>query len=547
MAEGLPEGLITQSEAITGEIERVDRVTAEEIIKLWKGISFLDSGQGIVLLWTDHSIYQVYSANKAVLADDVGRRLENFFWRIWGNKKIRDRITGSQVAVLFSNISEGGFLRTTPTQSPRTSRSLGSYESNRRVEKVPDSSPPNTPADLARSQGLSREEQVEDGLAVRASDDVIEPLPISRTISAEQTKDVALPPSILKKPKMGSSSQVPKTARILSQNAQSSHRDVSGIFDGEYVSAEEKTSPVETSRNKGKASSRGQESSSIDATRSSITSDAIKSTTNISFSDTITTEDQGTRSQEDERQKSARRRTIIHAKTAVSKRRPAIAQRKSSQSSSNNASNTTLSPSSRSKTTSLNKSTDPASASDGSSDGLAENLQSQTTRVSRLENPHPSKQLRRRAGDDNSGEDSEENTPSKEYSKPTDGLVDRDFRSKFATKTQIDRQPFASVPPMAYKSATAAATSASYQASGTVGFGQPQPPRGKGKRSVEFTDEIIPLKPPGASGPDEIDEDEDEDGPLNLPRTKSQLTFLLEKDKKRNEDENQGKTRGAPR
>lgn len=42
MAEGLPEGLITQSEAITGEIERVDKVTIEEIIKLWKGKSFLD-------------------------------------------------------------------------------------------------------------------------------------------------------------------------------------------------------------------------------------------------------------------------------------------------------------------------------------------------------------------------------------------------------------------------------------------------------------------------------------------------------------------------
>lgn len=37
MAEGLPEGLITQSEGITGEIERVDRVGVEDIIKLWKG------------------------------------------------------------------------------------------------------------------------------------------------------------------------------------------------------------------------------------------------------------------------------------------------------------------------------------------------------------------------------------------------------------------------------------------------------------------------------------------------------------------------------
>ena len=36
---GLPEGLVTNSQTITGEINRFDRVDVEDIIKLWKGIA----------------------------------------------------------------------------------------------------------------------------------------------------------------------------------------------------------------------------------------------------------------------------------------------------------------------------------------------------------------------------------------------------------------------------------------------------------------------------------------------------------------------------
>ena len=38
---GLPEGLVTNSQTITGEINRFDRVDVEDIIKLWKGIALL--------------------------------------------------------------------------------------------------------------------------------------------------------------------------------------------------------------------------------------------------------------------------------------------------------------------------------------------------------------------------------------------------------------------------------------------------------------------------------------------------------------------------
>ncbi len=37
MAEGLPEGLVVTNEAVTGDIQRVDRIDVEDIRKLWLG------------------------------------------------------------------------------------------------------------------------------------------------------------------------------------------------------------------------------------------------------------------------------------------------------------------------------------------------------------------------------------------------------------------------------------------------------------------------------------------------------------------------------
>ena len=50
--------------------------------------------------------------------------MENFFWRIWSSSKILNSIRGQRVSFIFAKINEGGTVRTTPTQSPRTSRNL---------------------------------------------------------------------------------------------------------------------------------------------------------------------------------------------------------------------------------------------------------------------------------------------------------------------------------------------------------------------------------------------------------------------------------------
>jgi hypothetical protein len=66
-----------------------------------------------------------YSTSRALLHDNTGERLANFFWRIWSNPAISNSIPGSTVARLFMTMSEGGNrVRTTPTPSPRSTSPL---------------------------------------------------------------------------------------------------------------------------------------------------------------------------------------------------------------------------------------------------------------------------------------------------------------------------------------------------------------------------------------------------------------------------------------
>ena len=69
---------------------------------------------------TDHQLSD-YSTSRALLHDNTGERLANFFWRIWSNPAVSNSIPGSTVARLFMTMSEGGNrVRTTPIPSPRS-------------------------------------------------------------------------------------------------------------------------------------------------------------------------------------------------------------------------------------------------------------------------------------------------------------------------------------------------------------------------------------------------------------------------------------------
>lgn len=60
MSGGLPEGLVTSTDSIEGEIESVDRVAVEDITKLWKGrmLRMMLSWREKDLLILDSLLYQ---------------------------------------------------------------------------------------------------------------------------------------------------------------------------------------------------------------------------------------------------------------------------------------------------------------------------------------------------------------------------------------------------------------------------------------------------------------------------------------------------------
>jgi Fungal protein of unknown function (DUF1752) len=114
MPGGLPPGLITNTETITEEIDKTERVQVEDVAKLWRGmLQFnLPSAQAA-------NVLSVYSLNSSHMEDDEASRLENFFWRIWSNRNIITSIRGNTLARLFITISEGGNrVRTTPVPTP---------------------------------------------------------------------------------------------------------------------------------------------------------------------------------------------------------------------------------------------------------------------------------------------------------------------------------------------------------------------------------------------------------------------------------------------
>ena len=118
--------------------------------------------------------------------------------------------------------------------------------------------------------------------------------------------------------------------------------------------------------------------------------------------------------------------------------------------------------------------------------------------------------------------------------------MDRDFRSKFVERTRpSEHHGLASLHTHRTKSLAALVAPASYQAHGTMGFGEPAPGGlpGKSKAQLTFTNKMVPSKAPGASSEAIIDDDDDDDeggdgAPQALARTTSQLTLLLERDRR---------------
>lgn len=464
----------------------------------------------------------VYSINKAVIADGVGRRLENFFWRIWSSRKLLHQISGRQLAVQFSHISEGGYFRTTPTQSPRISRSLGSHETG----GASDSRAPPSSRDASQPEDRDGRFAVEEEEGRREQEDAgprMEPAP------APIPKTVTVLPSILKKPKTAStpsSSSSSKTAKVISPDSGLSRRARDDDDGGVLLPANDAS--AEGPDDRSGSFTRGRQSSSTEEHAAPNIGAERGSRRRTAARESATATEKSIGSQDDVKPKSTGKRTVL-AKMGAGKRRPIITQRKSSQSSSGTASHVAASPASGAK----NESTARAPGGKPNAERSAPDGGQPIMQRSRQGSPHQSHRSGAVTGDDPIRGESPGN-PTNEASAVADGLVDRDFRSRFATRSRVDGPRFG---PWTGKSTATAVTCADHQAMGITDSAPSQPSNRSGKWSESFTDETVHLKPPGSSGARAKDDSE----ARPLPRTKSQLTLLLERDRQRSQDGDHGK------
>ncbi|KAH0544612.1 hypothetical protein FGG08_001261 [Glutinoglossum americanum] len=474
MTTNLPKGFVTNSESIPGDIERIGTVDVEEIFQLWR----------------------VYTTNKNVLQNDVGLRLENLFWRIWSNDQIRGNIKGSTVAKLFILISGAQTSKqNTLVKSPHSPRGLSEVRSVREARDplTPSSrllSPlqKNPPPHLVQSYSPLGSQASREALSTPPEHQPPSP-------SIERPKAV-LPPPILKRPRGNTMDSSTQAATLAVQ--------------------EESGSSI------------------------------------CSAVDTVLRPPTPPKSRKDPTGGLKRKRTSFVASTAASTRRkPTLAKRKLSQSSvANQASSLTLP-------------LIPPSGQNGRGTGSRELTATQTTFIpeSRTRGSHLPPLGDKIGVDPKNGriQPQSVDTPrrvrneqklrvpvSAEHGnlgggKPNlatsvdgedpriDWLVERDFRSKFVDKKRQERFAFLLRHPSTSKTGPTLAQS-SMEATATIESGENSTTKvlTKGKKMF-VVDGVVPLKTEGFPQHQLL---EDNGGPLApLPRTKSQLTFLLERDR----------------
>ncbi len=433
----------------------------------------------------------------------MGSRLENFFWRIWGNKAVRERIRGRQVAALFSSISEGGFIRTTPTQSPRNSRSIGNFRTPV-PDRSPTTSPPFTLEPSASGPSASNEARDDNRPTIAAVQGPSPPLSASVSIAHEKQSPVTLPP-ILKKPSTGSAIKLNKSARILSPPLTDARHATESS--GQAVD----TASTPTSK-RGPGTIRFDDRTKIPPTKAS--------------SSTAPNVEKPTGPQEQPSQKSSRKKATFTVGAGPSKKRPTAVRQRSSQSSSSAASSVISPPPPTPNFTARRRTSDisPSSRVPGHP------TEPPSARNSGSSNPHPIKQEQTARRDESPSGESSEASSGDAGGETSDGgkreenrspLVDPDFRLKFVDKTQTPQRSFASLSSLAPKSSAVAAAPASYQAAGMLGTGLPTQQVGRGKNRVGLSEEPAL----GAADKDQ-----------GLTKTKSQLTLLLDKNRRTGDD-----------
>lgn len=420
------------------------------------------------------------------------------------------------MAVLFGKICEGGFTSARPR--PR--------RSSRSVEGPGDSSPTDnfgrgltrslsTRSNSANSPERAGRDSGEESLDTRNLENL---RCLEAAVASQQSKkEPNLPPSILKKNR-SDSSQLGKSTRILSPKLESS---ISSVSEEANITSGSPLSSAKISLREAQAL-RLERTPSAQESKKPAQFKSKASPPEALAPEAVAMSEKGPKSSGVESQKPIRKKPTIHAKTGASRRKPAITRRKSSQTSVTSASG--IIPSSKDKKTR----NEPVEV--GSIPEETYRRRVQSARCSRTTSPHP---LLKRSAEATTEEvfvsDDDEDSPTSLSCKDHD-LVEPNFRTKFVSRVRPERRPFGSLPPLEHTSAQAAGTFSPYQGHSTIRFDEAIQGDGKGKRIAGFnSDNSSGLKPLGgrAMGTNESDEDV----PGVLPRTKSQLTLLLQQER----------------
>jgi len=409
--------------------------------------------------------------------------------------------------VLFNAISVEGPLRTTPTQSPRTSRHIGSY-----MRTPP---PSHSPASA--------------GSRLSSASNRGEP---SSVISETEERDLGLRrPSIPEPTVQAQASPYQESSGDLDRSAEASRYKIISEDNGDDSTptatppstAQRFAPPTQPSFVVGAPDALSKSCALLADSETLRPEDAESSSTveSASSEDTV-------RENHRSSKKTGRKRTTFHVSTPANRRRPVAMLRQSSQSSST-VSNTTSPPLS----TLVISKVENAGPVDGS--GASGSRSSEIRPAIISENiSSPESALQDPLITSTEDPSSTDHTSSR---KPQEGsLVEPDFRSRFVAKTRSAQSSFVSLPSLLRTPSATTAASASYQASGTMDTGRHLQPGGRGKARVTFTKDTAP---PQITNPVESGSEPD-GGAQALPRTKSQLTLLLEKDRRRGNGNGKG-------
>lgn len=445
------------------------------------------------------------------------------------SERIREHLSGAQIDKQFDSISQGGYIRTTPTSSPRSSRSIGSYDTEAHSIGLTKDAVLSSPAKTGPVHGEEKRSNIS---SMPAPQSPSETSPEATTSLKENMRTpTARQPPILKKLSSGFNPSS-KNSLVLSPASEGLWSTASAGND-EAITFDDDPTPIEPFVPVAGKSARK-------STTTRFNEEVAVSIPKVSTAPRLSI---GRLSGESS-QRSGRRNPIVVASTGASKKRPPVMRQRSSQASSFGASRDP--PSRSSSSPNLARSLKPNHTSTGKAPG--QEAEASSARRSRAASPHPSKHRRRSSTSPPSSEedfgrdDAGPHEPStnadlvptpiveiananSELSKP---LVDPDFRAKFEDKTRQSNRSFTNISSFARKSSAAVPTAASFQASGMLDTGQDTPTAGRNRGKEAFNNEIIPLKAPASAGPEPPAETSQP-----LPRTKSQLTLLLEREKNR--------------